>query len=70
MKRVFWSFILVYVCYLSADARQRYINPVPGEMPILAWYSIRPDSALTAERYLGKKRDSISLSLILQIMKR
>lgn len=62
MKRVFWSFILVYVCYLSADARQRYINPVPGEMPILAWYSIRPDSALTAERYQEMKEAGFNIS--------
>lgn len=33
----------------ATDAKYR--NPTPGEFPILAWFSILPDSAQTPERY-------------------
>ena len=36
---------------LSAEARHPYRNPVGKEFPILAWYSIRPESEQTKERY-------------------
>ena len=48
---------LLLLCLMSlmavpASALRQYRNPVPGRFPILAWYSIMPDSALTRERYL------------------
>lgn len=45
--------VLLLACatfQLSAKLPE-YKNPTPGEFPILAWYSIVPDSAQTRERY-------------------
>lgn len=40
----------------------KYSNPVYPEMPILAWYSIMPDSALTPERYNELREAGFNLS--------
>ena len=45
--RILWAALFLVVLPVKA-----YINPAGNRFPILAWYSIRPDSAITHERYL------------------
>lgn len=39
-----------------------YVNPVDDEFPILAWYSIMPDSAQTPERYRELREAGFNIS--------
>lgn len=42
-------------------ALPKYVNPTPGEFPILGWYSV-PDSASTPERYREMREAGFNLS--------
>ena len=46
---------------VSAGVPQ-YINPAGDEFPILAWYSILPDSAQTPERYRELREAGFNIS--------
>lgn len=46
------SIVVLAISSMQMSAKlPEYKNPVPGEFPILAWFSILPDSAQTKERY-------------------
>ncbi|MBP3773756.1 MAG: beta-galactosidase, partial [Bacteroidaceae bacterium] len=53
MTRLLHIFLTLTAALLSLPAAhgRAYKNPTPGRFPILAWYSIRPDSAVTHARY-------------------
>lgn len=62
LKKIFFSLLLC----LSVTPWQAfafpYKNPTGKEFPILAWYSIRPDSALTQERYNEMRNAGFNIS--------
>lgn len=43
--------VMCLLCAAVSSGVPKYINPAGNEFPILAWYSILPDSAQTPERY-------------------
>jgi len=49
--RIICILYLAAMTSIASIGREPYINPVPGQFPILAWYSIRPDAEQTTERY-------------------
>lgn len=56
------SAILIAAAIHTAGAvLPEYVNPTPGEFPILGWYSI-PDSASTPERYREMRQAGFNLS--------
>ncbi len=55
--------LLLLISSLQLSAKlPEYRNPTPGEFPILAWYSIVPDSAQTKERYQELREAGFNIS--------
>lgn len=51
MKNIIITLLAILVAWTPMKAYEKYVNPTGDDFPILAWYSIRPDTALTTERY-------------------
>lgn len=54
--------LLVAAIAGNADNKMKYKNPTGKEFPILAWYSILPDSNLTRERYMELRNAGFNIS--------
>ena len=54
--------LLVAAIAENADNKMKYKNPTGKEFPILAWYSILPDSNLTRERYMELRNAGFNIS--------
>ncbi|MDE7396324.1 MAG: hypothetical protein K2M98_01210, partial [Muribaculum sp.] len=50
------------ICTPFCTSALSYVNPVAPEFPILAWYSILPDSAQTPERYNELREAGFNIS--------
>lgn len=63
MKRLFFILTVLLIGLQPLMAKMpAYHNPVAPEMPILAWYSILPDSAQTPERYAELREAGFNIS--------
>lgn len=63
MNRILTFFLSVLLLsQASAKHPYKYKNPVEGKLPILAWYSIKPDSEQTPERYKELENAGFNLS--------
>ncbi len=62
MRSVLAAATIVFAAATASGAKlPKYVNPTPGEFPILGWYSI-PDSASTPERYREMREAGFNLS--------
>ncbi len=61
-SRIILSLSLTAASMSTLAATPKYKNPTPGEFPILAWYSILPDSAQTNERYAELRDAGFNIS--------
>lgn len=57
------ALILMAASGVYADASHKYVNPTPGEIPILGWYSIRGSENQTPDRYREMAECGFNLSL-------
>ena len=63
IKRLLTSLLLVAGLSMQAQVhRYAYKNPTEGEFPILAWFSILPESNLTPERYEEMRNAGFNIS--------
>lgn len=59
------SYVVSALCLLGSAVSSgvpQYVNPAGDEFPILAWYSILPDSAQTPERYRELREAGFNIS--------
>ena len=63
IQRLLTSLLLVAGLSMQAQVhRYAYKNPTEGEFPILAWFSILPESNLTPERYEEMRNAGFNIS--------
>ena len=63
MKKITIVLLLLVAAIVgNADNKMRYKNPTGKEFPILAWYSVLPDSNLTRERYMELRNAGFNIS--------
>ena len=63
IKKITTMLLLLAVALVgSAHNGMKYKNPTGKEFPILAWYSVLPDSNLTRERYMELREAGFNIS--------
>ncbi len=62
LSKIALALVLASCATATSAGTPKYNNPTPGEFPILAWYSILPDSAQTKERYKEMREAGFNIS--------